>query len=154
MDDYMTKPVQLEALKAMLAKWLPAPAKVAAERPAQAPPTPAASALALDVSVLKALVGDEPEVINEFLQDFRVSAGQARLQMRKACQDHQAAAIEAVAHRLKSSARSVGALALGELCEELEQAGRAGRLETLADLWSRFEDEMVAVDEFLSSLQE
>ena len=30
-----------------------------------------------------------------------------------------------VAHTLKSAARSVGALALGELCQQIENAGRA-----------------------------
>jgi len=31
-----------------------------------------------------------------------------------------------VAHTLKSAARTVGALALGELCQQIETAGRAG----------------------------
>ena len=148
MDDYMTKPMQLANLKAMLIKWLPNTAKLTPDFPA-----PAARALPLDVSVLEALVGDEPKVIKEFLQDFRVSAGEASTQMRAACQARQATAVEAVAHRLKSSALSVGALALGELCANMEEAGQAGRLETLADLWPRFEAEMAAVDEFLDSSQ-
>ena len=154
MDDYMTKPVQLADLKAMLAKWLPDPAKPPPAPPlsvAPPEPKPPAPTLALDVSVLKALVGDDHQVISEFLQDFRISAGKARTQMRAACLARQAPLVEAVAHTLKSSARSVGALALGELCAQLETAGQAGRLETLAFLWPRFEAEMAAVDEFLDS---
>lgn len=77
--------------------------------------------------------------------------------MRAACQAFQAAAVEAVeaveavAHRLMSSARAVGALALGDICEQLEAAGQAGHLETLAELWPRFNTEMAAVDAFLAA---
>ncbi len=148
-DDYMSKPVQLANLKALLDKWLPTAATRAPELPA---PATAAPALALDVSVLQALVGDEPAVIKEFLQDFRVSAGQAVLQMRAVCQSRQAPAVEALAHKLKSAARSVGALALGELCAQMEAAGQASQLDALADLWPRFEAEIAAVDECLGSL--
>ena len=155
MDDYMTKPVQLVELRAMLRKWLPEPAKRQPESPAPAamtalPRTPAPTP-ALDVSVLKALVGDEPQVIKEFLQDFRVSAAEATTQMRAACLARQASLVETVAHTLKSSARSMGALALGELCAQLEAAGQAGRLDTITHLWPRFEAEMAAVDTFLDS---
>ena len=154
MDDYMTKPVQLADLKAMLSKWLPPAPAATSARPAAPSKTIVAPTLAVDVSVLKALVGDEAEVIAEFLQDFRISAGKAALQMRVACQTRHADSVEAVAHRLKSSARAVGALDLGELCAKMEDAGQAGRLDTLADLWPRFAAEMAAVDEFLGSSQE
>ena len=151
MDDYMTKPVQLATLKAMLHHWMPATGAPTPQVPAPAQAVAAAPALVLDVRVLQALVGDDPEVIGEFLRDFRASAAEAAVQLRAACQAGQGAAVEAIAHRLKSSSRSVGALALGELCAGLEMAGQAGRLETLAELWPKFEAEIEAVDDFLAS---
>ena len=147
MDDYMTKPLQLADLMATLRKWLPATRNVATP---SVPPSEAA-ARALDVSVLEALVGNEPAVIGEVLRDFRISAGKATALMRVACRARQAGDVEAIAHKLKSSARAVGALALGELCARMEEAGHAGRLETLAVLWPRFEAEMAAVDQLLDS---
>ncbi|WP_240754743.1 Hpt domain-containing protein [Parasulfuritortus cantonensis] len=36
-----------------------------------------------------------------------------------------------IAHGLKSNARAVGAMRLGDLCEKLEQAGKAGDTEVL-----------------------
>ena len=73
--------------------------------------------------------------------------------MRAACRDRRPDTVEAVAHRLKSSARAVGALGLGDLCAEMEEAGQAGRLDTLARLWPRFEAEMAAVDKCLEASQ-
>ena len=135
MDDYLSKPAQLADLKAILEKWLP----VAASVP-------------VDVSVLKALVGDDPAVIRELLHDFRVSATGIAAELRTACAAGQATAAGAAVHKLKSSSRAVGALVLGELCDEIEQAGKAGQVEALTALLSRFESEMAAVDEYLGSL--
>jgi HPt (histidine-containing phosphotransfer) domain-containing protein len=155
MDDYLTKPVQLEHLGVMLEKWLPARQDAAdpvggnAQR--IAPEGSAASAMPVDVSVLQALVGDDPAMIREFLQDFHSSATRIAAELKTADAAGQAAQVGALAHKLKSSARAVGALALGERCAELEQAGKAGQVEALRALLPRFEAEMVAVEEFLLS---
>ena len=109
-----------------------------------------ASTAALDVSVLAALVGDDPAVIREFLLDFRASATSIATELGAACAAGDAAQAQALAHKLKSSARAVGALALGELCAEIEQAGRSGG--TLAPLLARFEREMAAVAAYLDAL--
>ena len=88
----------------------------------------------VDVSVLKALVGDDPAMISELLQDFRLSATKIAAELRSACAAGQASASSAAAHKLKSSSRAVGALALGDLCDEIEQAGKLGQVEALAAL--------------------
>jgi len=156
MDGYLSKPAQLADLKAMLEKWLPvATQSMPVEAmPALAAPTALAAAVSVsvDVSVLKALVGDDPEMIRELLHDFRRSATGIAAELRTAYAAGQARASGAAAHKLKSSARAVGALVLGELCEEIEQAGKAGQVEALTTLLPRFEAEMAAVDEYLGSL--
>ncbi len=156
MDDYLSKPVQLADLKATLAKWLPAadasPATPVTPAPPSPPSPPSPPAGPVDVSVLEGLVGNDPAVISEFLRDFRSSSIRIAAELRAAYQVGQAAAVSAAAHKLKSSARSVGALALGELCAEMEQAGKAGDTGALAVLLPRFEAEMAAVDEYLGSL--
>ncbi len=152
MDDYLSKPVQLANLKATLAKWLPAAASPATPVPPVPPVPPTTAAGPVDVSVLEGLVGNDPAVISELLRDFRSSSVRIAAELRAACQVGQTAAVSAAAHKLKSSARSVGALALGELCAEMEQAGKAGDTEALAVLLPRFEAEMAAVDEYLGSL--
>ena len=159
MDDYLSKPAPLTDLTAMLKKWLPdadpvpLPADTATSSDASI--TSAAQdtvSKPLDVSVLAALVGDDPGMISEFLHDFRSSATQIAAEMKSAYGAGQAVQVGALAHKLKSSARSVGALALGELCAEIEQAGKAGQIKVLAALLSHFEVEMAAVDKYLDSL--
>ncbi len=145
MDDYLSKPVQLAQLKSMLEKWLPVTAEVSSE-PLDALPVP------VDVNVLKALVGGDASVIRELLHDFRSSAAEIAVELKDACEQGQAQQAGGLAHKLKSSARAVGALALGEICAELEQVGKAGQTEALAGLLSRFEAEMAVVNAYLDTL--
>jgi CheY-like chemotaxis protein/HPt (histidine-containing phosphotransfer) domain-containing protein len=171
MDDYLSKPVQLVNLKAMLGKWMPVVTSdpIADEPPPPSVPPPmgegskallppgeglgrgrAASAhVPVDVNVLKKLVGDDEEIIRDFLHDFRLSAARIAADLRTACASGKAAEAGALAHKLKSSARSVGALALGELCAEMEKSGKAGDTATLAALLPGFEQELAKVEDFL-----
>ena len=182
MDDYLSKPVQLVNLKAMLEKWLPRSTHEAAgemqetsaeagdshrsnltplrqaqdrleeEGAATLPASSGASpdTVAVDVNVLKALIGDDGAMVREFLHDFRISAAKIAMELRTACAAGQATAAGALAHKLKSSARSVGALALGELCAGMEKAGKAGDTETLEALLPRFEQELLSVESFIA----
>jgi len=177
MDDYLSKPVQLADLKAMLEKWmplvssdpvageatlsgtasdegvgraLPADEKTSrAEPDLQHPATIGKIPMNVDVNVLKKLVGDDEAMIREFLHDFRLSAAKIAAELRAACAAGETAAAGAHAHKLKSSSRSVGALALGELCAEMEKAGKAGDAKALTALLPRFEQELAGVEGFL-----
>jgi CheY-like chemotaxis protein/HPt (histidine-containing phosphotransfer) domain-containing protein len=150
-DDYLSKPLQLADLKATLEKWLPA---VASNTHTHSKADPQFAAVgAVDVSVLESLVGNDPAVILEFLNDFQISAARIAPDLITACASRKALQASEQAHKLMSSARSVGALALGELCAEMETAGKAGSTETLTALLPMFERELGAVKAFLDSLQ-
>ncbi|MDO8312453.1 MAG: Hpt domain-containing protein, partial [Sideroxyarcus sp.] len=161
MDDYLSKPVQLVNLKAMLGKWLPVADESATgagsdqslplSKGNRISPFPLQGGvdIPVDVNVLKALVGDDEEIIRDFLHDFRLSAAKIAAELRTACAAGQAVDAGALAHKLKSSARSVGALALGELCAAMEHAGKAGDTATLAVLLPKFEQELASVEHFL-----
>ena len=101
MDDYLSKPVQLAHLRAILQKWMPAPATAQLIKLV----TPAAAASnrfqkPVDVKVLEQLVGDDPAVIGEFLQDFRVSAAKIGTELRAACVAGDTVTAGAAAHKL------------------------------------------------------
>ncbi|MCG2576858.1 MASE4 domain-containing protein [Dechloromonas sp. XY25] len=147
MDDYLSKPVQLADLQAMLKKWLPA----AETGPGPAVPQHAAGkhVTPVDIDVLKTLVGSDPKLIRELLQLFQTTAAQTAVELKRACASGMAAKVSAEAHKLKSSARSVGAFALGELCAQLEASANSGRNEQLSVLLPRFEEEMAHVETYL-----
>ncbi|MBV5277307.1 hypothetical protein JZU56_05870 [bacterium] len=94
------------------------------------PPTTDISdiSLTVDVDVLRSLIGDDEALIGEFLHDFRVSATKIGGQLRTAC---------------------AAALALGELCAEIEQAGKATDADAVALLLPIFEQELANVEAFL-----
>ncbi|MCW5632738.1 MAG: PAS domain S-box protein [Rubrivivax sp.] len=152
MDEYLTKPLRLQALAATLRKWLPmdapptAPADLVEPRPAHKDTT------LIDLDTLRALVGNEPAVVLEFLGDFRRSAGQLRTDIRAARLADDLRQVGALAHRLKAASRSVGAHGLGDLCAELENACRSGQRDGIEQVFGRFEELIAAVDARIADL--
>ena len=140
MDDYLTKPVPLDRLRALLERHLPAAAPTP---PAGAPAPAAAPAQTLDIEVLKRIVGDDEGTVREILADFRSNAGKDAQLLRAACAAGEVGQAAAMAHKIKSSARSVGALALGALSADLETATDAAQL---ADRFARFDAELARVE--------
>ena len=142
MDEYLTKPATLAELAAALEKWLPPPKAAAKRKSPQA--TPAASA-ALQVQMLEALVGSDPQVIEEFLREFHASARQLGAELVAAGSAGNAADAVRIAHKLKSSARAVGAVLLGELCVAIETVGKANDAAAIQALLPEFESALAAV---------
>ena len=146
MDEYLTKPMQLHLLKAALSKWLPvdhaetAPGELLNE-PADVHPGPA-----IDISVLRRVVGDDPGVVVDFLTSYLESTRRQAIELRVACATADSRQIAAIAHRLKSASRAVGAATLGDLCAELENACRSGMRESISHDMEKFEAELLAVD--------
>ncbi|MBI2800700.1 MAG: PAS domain S-box protein [Gammaproteobacteria bacterium] len=146
MDDYVSKPVPIEALRSVLEKWMPA---VSSTKPAPSPPTQAAAdeeavPAVLDTTVLIGLIGADPALIAEFLIDYRDSAQKAATEIRAAVSIADWETTSAVAHRLKSSSRAVGALVLGEVCAGLEQAGKQGDDKSMLSRVHEFEKALAA----------
>jgi PAS domain S-box-containing protein len=137
MDEYLTKPTQLNDLSAALQRRLPGSGAVA-RRPAQAVPVSASPLL--DLAVPRQLLGDEPAALLELLGDFKRTAEPLASELREACRNLDFQHVHELAHRLKSSSRWVGAMALGELCADLEQAARASDQSAIGHLQQRFGD--------------
>jgi HPt (histidine-containing phosphotransfer) domain-containing protein len=89
------------------------------------------------------------------LGSFLVSAESHVASMVAAASIRDTAAVSRSAHTLKSAARTVGAMRLGELCEALDLAGKAGDATTCSALAESlplaFAVAVEAVTEYLAS---
>lgn len=145
-DEYLTKPASLTELQSVLEQWLPHAEAIQVKDNLAIEQRDFS---ALDTRVLEELVGSEPEVVNEFLQDFRLSLLAMSNEMHLAKKDNHRRRMAAVAHKLKSSARSVGALELGEICARLETICNEEAATPLKDILEIFDKETEAVNNIL-----
>jgi HPt (histidine-containing phosphotransfer) domain-containing protein len=113
----------------MLARWLPLPV-IEGENTTTLIATNAEPERAtghFDIwnsQTLGELVGHNPSTHRRLLKRFLDNAPQQRDAIASAAEEGDFATLNLQAHTLKSAARSVGALALGELCQSLESASR------------------------------
>jgi PAS domain S-box-containing protein len=147
MDAYLTKPVKLSALRAALKKWLPHDNGMSASNTsvAMTPSSPMTSAV--DVSALKELFGDNSGVMHDLLTTYLETTLQSMKEMRAAVAIGDARQVGAIAHKLKSSFRTFGAMTLGDLCAELEKNGRIGNMSAITRDMPIFEAEVTKVSQ-------
>jgi CheY-like chemotaxis protein/HPt (histidine-containing phosphotransfer) domain-containing protein len=151
LDEYMTKPVQLAALRVMLGKWMPqgsgsaTPTALPKKKHAQ-------DKSIMDIAVLEALVGDDPAIVNEFLTDYLASSRDNMEEMRAVLAAGDSRQVGTLAHKLKSASRAVGALALGDLCAELENLGKTEDMEAIAKTMVQFEACLTEVEAAISTI--
>jgi PAS domain S-box-containing protein len=137
MDDYLSKPLRLGELGAMLARWMPqASAPDRLELPLVQPDLPPvrpelvegveAAFAVWNPDTLTELVGDNTAMHQRLLGRFLTNTEQQVAAITAGAAVGDTKIVTGQAHTLKSAARSVGALALGELCEALETAGHQG----------------------------
>lgn len=151
MDDYLLKPVQLASLKAILARWLPLADAAPVGKTSVAFCSATAPSTTFDSHVLKGLIGTDEAMICDFLDEFRRGARPISAALRLACLAGQTALAGALAHQLKSSARSVGATTLARLCADLETAGKGADSASLLALLPLFEQASANVDAALEA---
>lgn len=145
MNDYMSKPVQLDKLREVLEQWLPGFGLDRVAGSGGSAGKEEGGLATLDISVLAGLIGDDPQMIADFLQEFLVSALAGASEIRTAVKGKVWRTVADVAHRLKSSSRSVGALAMGEICADLERAGRTDDAPLIEERMLDFENALAQV---------
>jgi two-component system sensor histidine kinase/response regulator len=104
-----------------------------------------------DESVLLALLDGDAQLAAEVLSDFAAALRRASEEIEAAFRDGRTGDLVGVAHRLKSSSRTVGAMQLGELCERLEAAAGRGSPESLRQMMRALMAEIDAVSSRLDA---
>jgi HPt (histidine-containing phosphotransfer) domain-containing protein/CheY-like chemotaxis protein len=147
-DDHLLKPIGPGQLLAMLSKHL------RAHTAAEAEGVPGGgAAVALDGAALARLGDLDPNGTNHLLERvlraFEASVARLRPQLDAARASNDRAAIRLVAHTLKSSSASIGALQLSQLCAQIEAVIRTDTGESLV---SRLDALDAALDAALQAI--
>jgi PAS domain S-box-containing protein len=144
MDDYISKPIDVESLATVLNTWMPpevidsdskkaADSKVVESQKSQQP--------AIEMARLRDLFGDDDDVIAELLQVFLDSLKLMREKLMRAIVE-QKATVNALAHELKGSASNVGALRLSDYSAQLEQLAVNNQWSEINALWLLIDEEI------------
>ncbi len=145
MDDYLSKPVNRNSLKATLARWIPIQTTCNEQKDPVASESREPSHECVDPAVLADLrqldlsCGLLSTLITHFVED-----GPTRLAaLQDALQQGDAGALARVAHELNGASGNLGVRRMRQLCVELQALGRAKDLSKagalLAQLVSEFE---------------
>jgi signal transduction histidine kinase/CheY-like chemotaxis protein/HPt (histidine-containing phosphotransfer) domain-containing protein len=136
MDDYLSKPLDPEALAGILRKWMP-PAR---------DPKPAAGAVAesgpIDYPSLVRRCMGKQELAARLVNKLGEQANQDLRDMEHALAEREPGALAASAHRLKGAAANVSAEGLREAAAKLEAMGRNANLASAAEVLEQLRREV------------
>ncbi|MDQ0029527.1 response regulator [Arthrobacter bambusae] len=117
MDDYLTKPVDVDKLEQVLSRWIPETSKESA-------------GAALDPARLEMLrdlgPADGRGLLPVAAQAFRQDIQPSLKALRQALDDGNGEAFRQVVHKLKGAAANIGAARAARICEELERGPANG----------------------------
>ncbi|MES2126758.1 MAG: CHASE domain-containing protein [Pseudomonadota bacterium] len=137
MDEFVTKPIAPHLLFEVIARWLaqrperhgrrrmPLSEEGAATRVSAAPPVSSDPGL-LDMAMLSLTFGGNPEKMRKYAFMFLDSARDGLAEVSEALDRGDLGRVSDLGHRIKSSARAVGATSFGELCHMLEGFRNSG----------------------------
>ena len=106
----------------------------------------------IDEKPLKSMFGNDPSLFKEILNEFIVPTQKIISEIKAGWEKHSAEEVEMAAHKLKSSAKSVGAYELGDICSTLEKAGREKDWETIDHYTPQLDPVMHEIERFIKNL--
>ncbi|WNO62035.1 hybrid sensor histidine kinase/response regulator [Rheinheimera sp. MMS21-TC3] len=119
MDGYITKPLELATLETMMARWLPHSDEstiAAINKAKDTTPSP------ICFTTIANYLGNDPQKHEEHLNFFVKNTAELFQQLEQSSQQQDRSLVRSVAHQLKSSAKSMGALSLTDQALKLEKA--------------------------------
>jgi PAS domain S-box-containing protein len=121
MDDYLTKPIDINSLNAMIEKWIN---KNDAENRGQIDNKNNKAekrSESIDVNRIREVFGDDNESIRKFILLFIQSTDEALAEIESSVKDKDVDRAKKIFHRLKGSAGNSGMMIMHELCISAEQ---------------------------------
>jgi PAS domain S-box-containing protein len=155
MDDALPKPIELDDLRRLLARWLPRASALARDTQVSNASGPSSNDVGktLDTDYLARIIGDAtPRQVRELVDLFTATARADLPGCRQLLQEANGRGLALAMHKLKSSARMVGALRFAGLAENLESAAKGARLEAAVTLLGELEHALNDVEAAASSI--
>lgn len=150
MDDYLTKPVNIENLKKVLDRWLTKPGKP--PMPIEASETPAISALAeaVDLQILRGATQGDLAALERLKGSFFKQSDDLLRQLERAIAAGSVTEVERLAHCLAGSSHCFGAVSMVSALRQIEQAAMNGQLGITKALLSQTRDNYDSVKAFIA----
>jgi len=104
----------------------------------------------IDLSVIKGLIGDDEEVIKMFFIKFVDSVPGDMQEIKSALDADGYGLVKSLAHRLKSSAKAIGAEDFATLCQGLEDKSDLNKKEDLQSLYESLMGEFTRCRDYIS----
>jgi two-component system sensor histidine kinase/response regulator len=149
MDAYLSKPIDPEALSAVLSDIAEGSVEARIERK-DAPP---AETAVLDTEALLARLGGDRKLLSGLVEIFLSDSPKQLQTLRKAIEGKTPEALRQAAHALKGSLANFGATAAAAAAQKLETLGRAGTVEGAAEIVQVLESEIERVKETVSAFR-
>ncbi len=145
MNDYITKPVELNVLEATLLKWSH---KVDPERTPLEIKQPA---MPIDMNMLGKYINNDEAKKLRFFKMYLEQSNQLTKEVNAGVIDHDLEIIISACHQLKSISKTIGAVKIAELASAFEQRCKEEELtsDDLIELRDEFEIEYSKVAQFL-----
>ena len=147
-DDVIPKPVELEDLRDALEKWAPANERVDLAT-ANSSGADLRAGNTVDLSVLTQSIGDKPDLHRHLLKSYQQALDADIDNVQQAFAWKNAEQIAEYTHKLKSSSRSLGAMIMANICEQLEQAANAANWDELELLMPQLHRDADEAAEFI-----
>ena len=153
MDDALPKPIELDKLQLMLERWLPQSSPVIRVVAEDVTTRAATAEATLDLHYLTRIVGNINikqirELIDLFTATVRADLPACRLHLS----EKNGRALALIMHKLKSSARMVGALRFASHAEKLEHTAKAEQIENAKAMCSELENALHDIEEAANQL--
>lgn len=163
MDDYLSKPFTQQQLKETVARWISrASLQASLKAPIVAPATVSSNPSAPTIQPEQVEATDlvdrsawepirmlkrpgHPDPLGKLLATYVKDSRTLVEQLRQAIASKDSTMLHALAHRLKSSSATLGAMTLATHCKELEALGRERRIEEAPDRFRELERDFTAV---------
>jgi CheY-like chemotaxis protein/HPt (histidine-containing phosphotransfer) domain-containing protein len=167
MDDYISKPIRVEALVRALNQihslkrdQMAGPSskeQVPIRQKEDSQISPDLSSSKLDQTALRDLyivLGEDFSYLAKLIDSFIEDAPKMLIDLEKAVDENNSKEVQRLAHSLKSNGNDFGATQLASLCKELEGKGKAEQLEGARELYKEILAEFKSVETSLLDIRQ